>query len=116
MSTEPAERGTAPTIRELRELSEDDLITRHDELARPDVGGVRVFSGYYLDELARRHQNRLMEETRDLTRQTRGLTRQMRDMTAGIKAMTRLILGLTVINVVAVAGPPLAAWVATWWP
>ena len=98
MSTEPTERGTAPTIRELRELSEDDLIDRHDELARPGVGGVRVGSGYYLDELARRHQNRLMEETRNLTR-------QMRNMTIVLLVLTVVLLVLTVVNVAAVIIP-----------
>lgn len=48
------------TVRELRELNEEDLITRHDNEAK----ATRVFDGgplwliYYLDELKRRDQDR----------------------------------------------------------
>jgi len=46
--------GSAKTIEELRALSDDDLITEHDELA----GNTVVGTDYYLNELVRRETER----------------------------------------------------------
>jgi len=44
--------GTSPSIRDLRALSDEELISRHDAEAKQTVVGTQ----YYLDELHRRQQ------------------------------------------------------------
>ena len=55
---------SAPTIAELRKLSDDDLISRHDRLAQSTQLGL----GYYLDELNRRAQDHQTDRMVSLTR------------------------------------------------
>jgi transcription termination factor Rho len=73
----PSHPASAKSVTELRELSDDELIAQHDQLA-PNAG---VGVGYYLEELARRR----------LERQTKTLV-----------LLTAAITLLTVVNVVAV--------------
>lgn len=54
----------SPSIRELRTLSDEELIRRHDEEATHTVVGTQ----YYLDELHRRAQER---QTTTIVRYTR---------------------------------------------
>ncbi len=63
----------ANTIKELRELSDDELIDRHDRYP-PDVFTTK----FYLNELKRRHENR---------------------KTTGIFWFTAVIAAATVVNV-----------------
>ncbi len=46
--------GMAHSIKELRRLSDDELIRQHDEAAKSTVVG----TGYYLDEIRRRDADR----------------------------------------------------------
>ncbi|MGH6898404.1 MAG: hypothetical protein ACREJ5_17930 [Geminicoccaceae bacterium] len=71
----------AETISELRALSDDDLIKRHDHHA-PNV---QVTTGHYLQELHRRDQKRLAEA--------------MLKYTCQIRTMTWVITVVTIINV-----------------
>ena len=75
----------AETIKELRALSTEELIRRHDNHATHTVVG----TGHYLEEIARR----------DADEQTKAMLRLTRVMTV----LTVVITILTVINVVLVA-------------
>ena len=81
----------ALSLRDLRELSDQELIRRHDALV-PRVG---ISVNYYLQELARRDQDR---QTQAMLRYTLWVA----IMTGAIVAMTLTILVLTAINVWAV--------------
>ncbi|ACV22782.1 hypothetical protein Shel_17630 [Slackia heliotrinireducens DSM 20476] len=67
---------------ELKELSDEELIARHDNHARTTSVGV----SYYLDELARRESGRINES--------------MLKCTKWITAMTTVMLGATIANVI----------------
>jgi hypothetical protein len=67
------------TLKELRDLSDEDLIALHDQMV--GLGGYTVGLDYYPQELARREQDR----------QTRTMVR-----------LTKFIGVLTVVNLVAV--------------
>lgn len=69
------------TLKELRSLSDEELVTRHDGLAR----GTQVGVQHYLSELARR----------DHDRQTKAILRY----TVWITIMTVIITIATVLNV-----------------
>lgn len=75
----------AETLKQLRALSDDEVIALHDAHA-PNVG---VSTGHYLQELARR----------DLDRQTEAMVRYTRQITV----MTRVVTGATIVNVVLAA-------------
>ena len=79
--------GMAETITQLRELSDADLILRHDELAK----STQVGTNHYLQEIYRRDQNRVAEAMLSYTR--------------GITAMTVIITVATVINVAVLVWP-----------
>lgn len=88
----------AETIQELRSMSDDELISRHDAGAKQTLVGTQ----HYLNELARR----------DLDRQTGAMldyTKQVVDYTKQVRNFTIAIVILTVVNVVIVA-IPLMAW------
>jgi hypothetical protein len=81
-----------PTLAELRAMSEEELIRRHDEHETWSAG-----PGYYLDELARR----------DAARQTAIMVRStetIRRLTWCIAGLTLVVTVLTAISVVIVAG------------
>ncbi len=71
----------AETIAELRVLSDEELIERHDRHA----SSVQVATAHYLNELHRRDQRRVSETIIKLTR--------------WITAMTAVITVATIINV-----------------
>ena len=68
---------------ELRKLSEEELVRRHDQLA----GSTSVGINHYLAELNWRHQDRQTES--------------MLGLTHDISCMTRWIVVMTVVNVFA---------------
>lgn len=72
------------TLAQLRQASDDELISRHDALAESTVVGV----SYYLEELARRDAART--------------TANMLAMTWSIRALTWMIAVLTFVNVILV--------------
>jgi hypothetical protein len=80
--------GVASTLKDLRALSDDELIRRHDEEAAHTVVG----TDYYLAELARRESHKTAE----------GVARD----TTWMKRLTAIITALTIANV------GLVAWVA----
>lgn len=69
------------TLKELRSLSDEELVVRHDELARQTQVGVQ----HYLSELARRDQDR----------QTKAILRY----TIWIAIMTIIMTIATLLNV-----------------
>jgi hypothetical protein len=77
----------ANTLKELREMSDEQLIIEHDNLANRTQVGLN----YYLDELNRREQNKQTEAMLSYTRRMLWFT-----VTVTI---------LTVINVIAVLVP-----------
>lgn len=84
----------ANTLKELREMSDEQLITEHDNLANRTQIGLN----YYLDELKYREQNK-QTETMIL------YTRKMLSFTHRMLWLTVLVAILTVINVIAVFIP-----------
>jgi len=73
----------AETVAELRALSDEELVTRHDQQAlRTAVG-----TNHYLDELARRGQERQND--------------RMLEYTLSIERLTRVVTIATIVNVVA---------------
>jgi len=70
------------TLADLRATSDDELVRKHDELAKHTVVG----TNHYLQELARRDQNR---QTKAMLRYTRWVV-----------IMTGVITIATVVNVV----------------
>jgi len=72
----------AESIEKLRKMTEDELIKKHDEVARSIVVGTK----HYLDELARRDQERYAKSIRLYTR--------------WITIMTFVMMIATVINVI----------------
>ncbi|OGP68419.1 MAG: hypothetical protein A2W27_11025 [Deltaproteobacteria bacterium RBG_16_44_11] len=77
----------AYTLKELQELSDDQLISEHDALAQSTVMGIN----YYRDELNRRGQNRQTEAMLLYTRR--------------LLWLTVFVAILTVVNVVAILIP-----------
>lgn len=76
----------AYSLKKLRELSDDDLITEHDEVSQQTVMGM----SYYLDELKRREQ----------TRQTTTMlsyTRRMLWLTVFVAILTTINVGIVVL-------------------
>lgn len=73
----------APSLSELRTLSDEALVDKHDDLAKnASISTVE----YYLNELHRREQKRR--------------SREMRDMTETVRNLTIVITVLTAFNVV----------------
>ena len=72
----------ALSLHDLRNLSDGEVVRRHDEQAKTAVVGTQ----YYLDELNRRYQERQ-------TRETQRLTKCMTIMTA-------VITGAIIVNIV----------------
>lgn len=68
----------APSYRQLREMSDEQLITSHDHLAKNTSLGL----SYYLDELRRRATDRQTERMVELTAVIEGLTRVVTVLTA----------------------------------
>jgi hypothetical protein len=60
----------AETLADLRGMSEDELIAKHDEMARTMTTGLY----FYVDELARRETARQTQAIVSLTRVMTGLT------------------------------------------
>ena len=75
----------AETIAELRKLSDEELIERHDALAQH----TQVGTNHYLQELYRRDQGRV--------------AREMLTFTRWITAMTFAVTLATIVNLVAIA-------------
>ena len=73
--------GMAISLSDLRNLSDDELVKRHDDQAKTTVVGTQ----YYQDELNRRSQDR----------QTKAMLR----LTKWIVAMTAVVTVATVVNV-----------------
>ncbi|MEK6590052.1 MAG: hypothetical protein AABZ11_05175 [Nitrospinota bacterium] len=76
------------TVRELRKLTEEELIIRHDNETRATqvIEGGPLWQIYYLDELKRRDQNRQ--------------TQAMLNYTKWITIMTVIMTIATIINVI----------------
>ena len=72
--------GMALSLSDLRNLTDDELVEKHDTQAKTTVVGIQ----YYLDELNRRYQERL--------------TKAMLRFTKWITVMTVVITSATVIN------------------
>jgi hypothetical protein len=87
MNREVYRKMSSPTIQELRQMPDGELIRRHDELAKNANTG----TAYYLDELARRQQS----SQNDIMLR---YTRQMLDYTGQIKWWTVIILLATLIQ------------------
>lgn len=81
--------GMAKTLEELRSLSDEELVRRHDREAEGTVVGV----DYYLDELHRRDVERTNQIVVDKTKR--------------ITELTWMITGLTLVNAVAAAAQAL---------
>ena len=77
--------GMALTLSDLRSLTDDELVERHDIQAKSTVVGIQ----YYLDELSRRHQE---QQTKSMLRFTKWIT----VMTVVITVATLANVGLTV--------------------
>lgn len=60
----------ASSMKELRALTDDELIKQHDRLAANTAIGVN----YYLNELRARQQSKINEEMRSLTKRIYWLT------------------------------------------
>lgn len=73
--------GTSLTYRELRKISDEELIDQHDKESKCTVVG----TNYYLEELARRGSQRVNDS--------------MLRCTKWITAMTAVMLLATVVNV-----------------
>jgi hypothetical protein len=80
-----------PSIAQLRQATETDLITAHDSLAKDTVSGVK----YYLDELARREQNRQAETML-------GYTGAMLKYTRLMALLTGIVTVATIVSVIAI--------------
>lgn len=78
--------GPALSLSDLRNLTYDELVEKHDYQAKTTVVGIQ----YFLDELSRRYQERQAEA---MLRFTRWIT-----------AMTVIITVATLVNVVLAAG------------
>ncbi len=72
----------AETITELREMNDDELIEKHDELAKATVVGTQ----HYLQEIYRRDQERVAEK--------------MLHYTKWIGVMTGVVTIATIVNVI----------------
>lgn len=81
----------APKIAQLRRMSDDDLIAKHDEAV--DKVGSEPGVSYYLEELARRGQVRQADDML-------GYTRRMDRMTLVVTIATIINLMATIVNVV----------------
>lgn len=80
------------TIAELRALTDQELIERHDRHAPSVV----IATKHYLDELARRDSARREEQMLAMTRRIVNLTVQIRSFTAVVTLATLVALGLSV--------------------
>jgi hypothetical protein len=80
-----------PTIAELRNLSDEELVRRHDSLVNANPGGIEDNVNYYLNELARRRGDVANE------RMTK-LTVDIHRMTIAITVMTFLALAATIVG------------------
>ena len=79
----------ALTLRDLKALTDEELIERHDKDAKNTVVGV----DYYLEELRYREQSRIAQAIKDMTG-------HIRLMTFVIVVMTAVILVMTAVNIV----------------
>jgi hypothetical protein len=86
-----------PTYRELKEMSDDALIDLYDESAAHTV----VTPGFYLDELARRHQSRQSNEIASLSYQMTDMTRKIQRLTAANAVLVSISLFVLLISVIA---------------
>jgi methionyl-tRNA formyltransferase len=75
------------TVKELRIISDEEIIKLHDKLAQNADESV----DYCLNELARRHQNRQTETMLSYTKEVRSYTRY-------IMIMTGIVTLATIIN------------------
>ena len=84
--------GMALSLSDLRNLTDDELVERHDSQAKTTVVGTQ----YFLDELNRRYQER---QTKAMLRFTKWIT----VMTAVITSATVINLGIAVGMLVVMA-------------
>ena len=89
----------APTYRNLRKMTLDDLICEHDKLIN-STGGVAADVKYFLNEISRR--------------QTEESTQKMDDMTRSVEDMTRKVVCMTKIIVVFTLATMVISGVSTW--
>ena len=85
----------APSYRQLLEMSDDQMITAHDALAKQTTLGI----SYYLDELRRRATDRQ--------------TQRLVELTVAIERLTRVVTVLTAVSVVLGALALLGALIGT---
>ena len=93
----------APSLTELRSLSDEEIIRRHDDAAR----GTQTSVNYYLTELARRDQDTQTKAMLSYTKEIRSLTGQIRFLTW---IMAFLTVGSVITNVIVVAGPAISTF------
>lgn len=87
-----------PTLRELRTMSDDELVTNIDQQLglTPDGRHLALMQWYY-GELQRHEQETSREVMRGYTREMNRFTKQVRDMTAVIVIATFVNLVLAVM-------------------
>lgn len=85
----------AETIRELRDLDDDQVIARHDERATSTVVG----TSHYLAELERLDSERTNQRVLSLTEQMRDMTKQARNVTSAVGVLTLVNVILVGIQV-----------------
>jgi hypothetical protein len=91
----------ARTLAELRATTDETLIAEHDAKA-PQV---EESLNYYLEELARRHQNRQTEAMLGYTEAMLGHTRIIKRLTWAVTGLTVVVTIATLINVWIAADP-----------
>ena len=84
------------SLAELRSVSDEELIRRHDHIAETTGPSVN----YYLEELARRDQQKATEAMKRYTRSTRDYTRWITWMTGVVTLATlvNLVLALLMLR------------------
>ena len=89
----------AETFAELRALPDEELIRLHDHHAK----SVQVATKHYLEELARREQDRATQTMLKLTQEVHSFTKQMRNMTIAILLATLVSIAVSIIALVKVS-------------
>jgi len=79
----------APTLKEIKALSLEELIAKHDEVAQSTQVGLL----YYRDEILRREQEKANQEMLHLTR-------DMHRMTVVMTRATLVALGIAIFSLV----------------
>jgi hypothetical protein len=87
----------AESIKQLRQLTDDEIIARHDKHAQ----STSVGTNHYLTGLARRDQEKHDQVMLDLTEKMLEYTETVVKFTKWIVVMTMIMLICTIINVLA---------------